>query len=179
MLELMQYRDFDQVFMIMEQSFPCDEYRTYEEQKKLLQKPYYRIYVSRTEQCQGPQSRRILAFLAIWELSGFTFIEHLASDPAVRGQGLGAAVLKEAAQLFPGRRCLEVELPETELAKRRIAFYERNGFFLNAYPYVQPAISKGRQEIPLLIMTSGGGIAKGQFAQIRTALYQEVYGQRC
>ncbi len=33
MLELMQYRDFDQVFMIMEQSFPCDEYRTYEEQK--------------------------------------------------------------------------------------------------------------------------------------------------
>ena len=87
MLELMQYRDFDQVFMIMEQSFPYDEYRTYEEQKKLLQKPYYRIYVSRTEQCQGPQSRRILAFLAIWELSGFTFIEHLASDPAVRGQG--------------------------------------------------------------------------------------------
>ncbi len=178
MLELMQYHDFDQIFTIMEQSFPCDEYRTYEEQKELLQKPCYHIYVSRTGQCRKPQSRRILAFLAVWELSGFTFIEHLASDPAVRGQGLGAALLKEAAQLFPGQMCLEVELPETELAKRRIAFYERNGFFLNAYPYVQPPISKGRQEVPLLIMTFGGSITKEQFTQIQTVLYEEVYGQQ-
>ena len=79
-----------------------------------------------------------------------------------------------AAQKRP--YCLEVELPETDMARRRIGFYMRNGFFLNEYDYIQPPISKGRLPVPLRIMTSGGRITQADFEKIRTVLYKEVYG---
>ena len=37
--------EFDKVFEILKDSFPKEEYRTYEEQKKLLDNPFYTIYV--------------------------------------------------------------------------------------------------------------------------------------
>ena len=44
MIELLKSDAFDEVFEIMKKSFPKDEYRTYEGQKKLLEEPVYRIY---------------------------------------------------------------------------------------------------------------------------------------
>ena len=49
MPEKMRDDEFDAVFAIMEQSFPLEEYRCYEGQKALLQKPAYRIYVTKEE----------------------------------------------------------------------------------------------------------------------------------
>lgn len=170
MLEIMKKQEFDQVFSIMERSFPTNEYRNYREQKQLLERPEYCIYV-----LHDRKNTDIRAFLAVWRLSDVTFYEHFASAPEVRGQGLGAAVLREAEQLCPGQICLEVEPPETEMAKRRIAFYERNGFSINDYPYFQPPISEGKQEIPLKIMTSGGRIGEERFEEIKNRLYREVY----
>ncbi|MBR7146301.1 MAG: GNAT family N-acetyltransferase, partial [Oscillospiraceae bacterium] len=45
-----------------------------------------------------------------------------------RGSGIGSELLDELIGTLPHPICLEVEPPETEIAKRRIAFYERNGF---------------------------------------------------
>lgn len=174
MLERMRPEVFDQVFSIMERSFPADEYRTYEEQKELLLEPRYHIYVCMR---RDPDCACVEAFLSVWQFEDFTYIEHLASDPAIRGQGLGSAILQEAAAFFPKQICLEVEPPDTELAKRRIAFYQRNGFYLNSYPYIQPPISKGKRPLPLMIMTSGAGITEERFQELRTELYREVYKQ--
>ena len=71
--------------------------------------------------------------------------------------------------------CLEVELPETEKAKRRIAFYERNGFFLNNYEYEQPAYSADKKAVPLLIMTYNKPVSYERFKEIRKELYLHVY----
>ena len=73
------------------------------------------------------------------------------------------------------RFCLEVEPPETETAKRRIAFYERNGFTLNHFPYMQPPLGEDRDPLPLMIMTTGGAIEKDEFEHIRKTLYKKVY----
>ena len=59
------------------------------------------------------------------------------------------------------RICLEVELPETEMAARRIGFYERNGFYYNDYFYMQPPIAEGRNAIPLRLMTTGRSAGRG------------------
>ncbi len=174
MIRDMQLDEFDQVFSIMERSFPTDEYRTYEEQKQLLREPPYRIYVA-----DHPSNhKQIAAFLAVWQFDEFVFVEHFAADPSVRGQGLGSDMLREAVRIFSKQICLEVELPETELAKRRIAFYERNGFCYNAYPYMQPSISKGKQPLPLRIMTLGEIISKDRFEAIQRQLYKSVYKRR-
>lgn len=170
MIRSMTESEFDRVFALMEESFPSDERRPYEEQKALLSRPEYRIEVWEEDGC-------ICGFAAVWELDGFLFLEHLAVNPKDRNCGIGAKILQEllAKEMLP--LCLEVELPETELAARRIGFYERNGLCYNEYDYTQPPISKGKEPVPLRIMTSGGTVTEDEFIRIKQFLYKRVY--RC
>lgn len=49
MLEKLKPQDFDRVFMLLENSFPPDEYRTYEEHKALLDNVCIQFTRSMTE----------------------------------------------------------------------------------------------------------------------------------
>lgn len=172
MLEKLRNEEFDRVYRIMETSFPVDERRPFDEQRALLEDPAYQIYV-----CTAPGSEAVAAFVAVWEFEPVVFLEHFAVAPQCRNGGLGARMLKELVGQAGKTVCLEVELPETEIAARRIAFYERNGFFLNEYPYLQPPISKGRSAVPLQIMTSGRPVSEEEFQRIKALLYRRVYRQ--
>jgi ribosomal protein S18 acetylase RimI-like enzyme len=152
----------------MENSFPLTEFRTKEEQKNLFQNKYYNILGIK-------EGGSLVAFAAIWRFDKFTFIEHLATLPQRRNDGLGSRILCEIIKSAQNQVCLEVEPPNDELTKRRIAFYERNGMFFNSHPYIQPSISKGRKAIPLFIMTSQSTISKESFENIKNTLYKEVY----
>lgn len=165
MIDKLKTEDFDGVYEIMEQSFPGDEIRPYYEQKELLDNPVYSIYA--TDKHKG--------FIAAWEFNDFVFIEHFAVGEEYRNTGLGSKMLGEFLENQRKTVCLEVELPDTELAKRRIGFYERNGFYLNEYAYFQPPISKGKNIVPLMIMTSRSKISEDMFEKIRDTLYKEVY----
>ena len=167
MIEKLDPREFDNVFSLMEQSFPLEEYRPYQGQKMLLEDPAYTIYVAKEES-------RILGLAAVWQLGKWVFLEHLAVDPLCRNRGIGAELLRYVSKT---RCCLEVEPPETELSRRRICFYQRNGFFLNGYPYEQPSLGAGRDPVPLYIMTSGGTVTPEKFAEIKELLYSRVYGK--
>lgn len=169
MIEKLKIQDFDKIYDIMDMSFPRDEYRPYDEQKELLNDPAYSIYVLYNE------AHDIKAFIAVWEFDDFVFIEHLAVHPEFRNCGKGSYILNEVIGLFDKTVCLEVEPPETELAKRRIGFYQRNNFVLNNYPYMQPSISKGRKAIPLIIMTSNSKVDKDTFERMKDVLYTKVY----
>ena len=171
MLEELQVKDFDKVYSIMEESFPIDERRTYEEQKALLDNELYNIYV-----LYDNENDNIKAFIAIWSFDDFAFVEHFAVSSLYRNGGIGALILQEVKKLLSCMICLEVELPEEEMAKRRIGFYERNGLYYNEYEYMQPAISKDRNEIPLRIMTTGGKVTEDRFNEMKDILYQYVYG---
>lgn len=169
MLQKVSLSEFDRIYELMEQSFPEDEYRTYEEQKALLQDPRYSVYGMYDEK------EELKAFIAVWDLEEFAFVEHFAVNPAYRNSGLGAGVLQRLSGMVQKLICLEVEPPKTELARRRIGFYERNHFFLNLYPYMQPSISKGRKAIPLCIMTSGAEVPEEVFLRMKAVLYTEIY----
>lgn len=169
MLTLCNFHDFDQVFALMEQSFPEDERRPFAEQKELLNNPVYKIYGLREKQA-------VIAFAAVYQFDTFTFIEHLAVAPSHRNQGLGALILQKLGKISTARICLEVEPPETEMATRRIGFYQRNGFSLCPCPYVQPAISKGRTPVPLQIMSTNGALDEAEFEAVKKVLYEKVYG---
>lgn len=164
--------EFDRVFSLLEASFPADEYRPCEAQKALLNDPRYTIYV-----LPDPRNHCPIAFVTLWRFTDFAFIEHLAVDPDYRNLGLGSMILNEVAKLEPGQLCLEAELPETELARRRIAFYNRNGFCSNPFPYLQPPYSSDRNPIPLVFMTAAGTVSAGRFAAMRDVIFREVYKQ--
>lgn len=170
MIRKMNENEFDTIFYVMETSFPKDEYRPYDEQRELLNDERYSVYV-----LEDSESNSIKGFIALWELEGFVFIEHFAVNPNYRNGGIGSLILEAVKEMFSCPICLEVELPETDMAKRRIGFYERNGFFYNDYPYTQPPIAKGRNPIFLRIMTSGSGISQECFEHIRDVIYTEVY----
>lgn len=169
MLEKLEKEDFDGIFEIMKESFPLDEYRTYDEQRELLDKKNYAVYGVR-------RGGRVAAFIALWENEEVTFIDHFAVRNGLRGNGLGGKVLKELLSVRGYKTvCLEVEPPENDTAKRRIAFYERCGFFLNVHPYTQPALSAGRNPVRLMIMTSRRAIDADEFIALKNTLYESFY----
>mgnify|MGYP000003567379 FL=1 len=170
MLRKMRSGEFDGVYGIMESSFPADEIRPYGEQKERLSRENYVIYVTPSK------NGRVGAFITAYDFPGFAFVEHFAVAEDFRGGGIGSRILGELKETVKKRICLEVEPPETETAKRRIAFYERNGFTLNRYPYTQPPISAGRNAIPLMIMTTDGAVTEEEFCAMKKTLHREVYG---
>ena len=169
MIELLRKEDFNQVFEIMKDSFPSDEYRSYDGQKALLAHPDYSLRVLYSE------DEKVKAFIASWEFPTFMYVEHFAVNTRYRNKGLGAFILNEQLKLSDKMVCLEVESLDSEMNKRRIGFYERNHFFLNEYPYVQPAMADGKKEIPLFIMTSHRAIDEDRFLEVKNKLYKEVY----
>lgn len=163
MLQRINETNFPEIYRIMQASFSDDEYRPYDEQLALFEEPEYRIYYMPA------------GFLAVWEFESFIYIEHFAVDPALRNSGTGSAMLQKLVKQYQKPICLEVELPEDELTRRRIGFYERNGFVFNEYPYIQPPISKGKSPVPLRIMTYGSAITQDTFEEMKRVLYQRVY----
>ncbi len=168
MLKEVRENQFDEVYSIMQESFPLEEYRPYAEQKALLHKSFYKIY--------GIGEERIEGFFAVYEWEDMRFIEHFALSPALRGQGIGGRALQALLKLSDKPTYLEVELPKTPLARRRIGFYERNGFSYNDYPYTQPSISAGRKAIPLRIMSYPTESTEEELICFRDRVYAEVYG---
>lgn len=162
--------EFPKFFGLIEKSFPSNERRPYDRQKLLFSDPAYSVYALYGE------NRAIKACLAVWDFENFAFFEHFAVDPEYRNCGIGTKILAEAIDFLKKPVCLEAELPETELAKRRLGFYKRNGFFVNDYDYVMPPLNVGEKPLPLLILTHGRKITENEFLNMQSTVYERVYG---
>lgn len=73
---------------------------------------------------------KFCGFAMIWNLGTFRYFNYLATCPKYRNTGLGAQVIetvrKQSSLPFIG----EVEPPVTEIQKRRLAFYKRQGLLV-------------------------------------------------
>lgn len=157
--------DFDSLYRLMEASFPPSEFRTYEGQKSLLEDKRYRVIAEK-----GPDGRTN-AFIAVWKFPQFQFLEHMAVDPSLRGQGVGGRMLSAFVAESSIPVLLEVEPPETEWASRRIAFYERLGFTLNPYPYEQPPLRENQTPLSLLVMSGPSPLTESEFLHFRDTVH--------
>ncbi len=170
MLKPLDPKDFDRIYNIMVETFPPDELRPYSEEKALLGRPEFRIHV-----LKDPETDGITAFTITREFEELAYLEHFAVNPEYRNHGLGATLLQELREKLGKMIFLEVEPPEDEFALRRIGFYERNDFYFNPFPYIQPPMSAGRHPIPLYIMTSDRALTEEEFERVRLLLYTRVY----
>ncbi len=73
---------------------------------------------------------------------------------------------------------LEVELPTGELEARRIAFYERNGFVMNPFEYMQPAMERTDMPSRFGLCLIRSGFVADEFETMRDVLYCHVYRQK-
>lgn len=115
--------------------------------------------------------------ITVWKFKKFCYVEHLATSPNIRNKGYGNKIIRT---LLDGCKditvVLEVELPEDEMSKRRIGFYERNGFRLCTKDYLQPPYSLGGKPIPMYLMFSGCESIDEDFENIKVEIYSNVYG---
>ena len=168
MLTPMPEQDFDQFYTILTDSFPPDELRSRDEHEALLARPDYTVYAHYDR-------GELIAFLTVWETESLAFIEHFAVGKCHRNRGLGAKLLEQLKKQLGKPLCLEAELPNSPLAERRLAFYERNGFLINQFPYMQPALEPGKQPVPLYLLTTGKTLDGDTFRTVKRFLYTVVY----
>ncbi len=161
--------DFNQIFDLMVQSFPIVEYRTFEDQKQLLENQNYHI------QTLLDKNQKLIGFMAFWTLKSFVYLEHFAVDKKYRGHGIGSTMLKNFLKSQNQNTILEVEPAETLIQKKRIKFYERHGFKLNTYEYLQPPLRKNCAYYPLKLMSYNQTLSLDDFKKIKNTLYQNVY----
>ena len=168
MLQKFSKEDFDQLYSILVQSFPPDELRSRQEHRELLEKPGYQAWAYYEQQ-------ELIGFLSVWDFPELAFVEHFAVKGCCRNKGVGSRMLQELSALVGKRLCLEAEKPDTPLARRRLDFYRRNGFSVNAYPYTQPPMELGKNPVDMHLLTTRGPVDAYDFQQIVELLYGVVY----
>lgn len=165
----MEEKRFEEYFALMEQAFPANERHTAKGHLAEFDAPEFHSL------CYVPDG--LHGFINYWELDGFVYVEHFAVQPELRGQGIGAELMTELrTRVGNVALVLEAEPPQDSMmAQRRIAFYERLGFKLNPYEYVQPAMAKGESPVPLVIMSSPKMLTEVEFIYMRDTMYRVVY----
>ena len=123
-------------------------------------------------ECAG----RKVGFISFWDFDDFVYVEHFATDAAVRGKGLGGMAVETLCRTVGKPVVLEVELPVDDISRRRVAFYERHGFKLCGRKYVQPPYRAGGNELEMKIMWSNAVDIEGVFNDIVAHIYNKVYG---
>lgn len=163
--------EFDEVYALMKDAFPKEERRTFNGQKNLLENPYYHLLTRKDD-------NKITAFFAYWALPHILFGEHFTVSDSLRNQGVGGVILDKLKAISEKPFIIEVEPPESEITKRRIAFYQRHNLFLNHYEYFLPPQQKGCSAVPLLIMSSEKKLTEKEFLLAEYELYHFVYKVR-
>jgi len=162
-----QINDFQQLYV---ETFPDAERREWGEMLALMDgEPRFRVLAA----CDGELLKGVITF---WTFPQFTYVEHLAVQPHLRGHGAGGQLLQQAARVQSAPLLLEVEPPVDEITRRRVRFYNRWGLVLRRdVDYVQPPYAPGKPSVPMCIMTVPDMTTITLQAAVAT-LQREVYG---
>ena len=153
---------------IYEEAFPADERREWVQLTALLPNPHFmlnKVYFQ----------EQLIGILNYWTLDRFCYIEHFAISEYERNKGFGYEVLKSLLLGVSSSVILEVEEPVTEMARNRIAFYERLNFRILDGEYYQPPYSTDKRRVKMLLMCYSGINDPIDFLIAKTHLYQSVY----
>lgn len=162
-------QEFKEAWNVYDSSFSSDEKRTLELQKELMKNKQYGFFIV-------TKDAMLVAIITEWNFGDFFFVEHFAVKEDFRRKGIGTELLKEYLSKNKQKVVLEVERPESDIATKRIRFYENVGFKLNSFDYIQPPYTKDKNPVPLLLMTYPANISQTEFSSIRQKLHIFVYG---
>lgn len=149
-------------------TFPLEERRHPEELISLLNEDsMYFLEILEAEQ--------LLGFIIFREFDQFSFVEHFAIFPDYRGRETGSRVLQQLKETSRPL-LLEAEPPTDDTSRRRIAFYQRNGFHILDLPYFQPPYHPGHSPIPMLLMSDKPKWVKEKLQLTVSSIHKTVYG---
>ena len=129
------------------ETFPKDERRGEKQFRHLFTNPKVRVF-SVLDELQN------IGYLVSWELTNFVFIEHFEIFSEFRSQKYGSQIIADLYKNY-SHIVLEAE-PENldEDAKRRIDFYQTNGFLIIDETYVQPSYDPEKKSVNLWLLAN-------------------------
>ncbi len=175
MIHLRQIHTSDNAYPFVEQlflsAFPEDERRDTEEQRHNTDhNPVFHCLLAE-------DNGQPVGFFTYWDFGRYCYGEHFATDPAQRNHGYGSRILTAVLAHIGKPLVIEVELPDSELSTRRIAFYRRNGMQLwQDCDYTQPPYRPTGNALPMLLMSSPGLTPGQDFAEVVQTIHHCVYG---
>lgn len=146
---------FSVVFEKMKAAFPYEERRDYIDHQECMNDGRFKFL-------EIYDNSFPVGFIALWDLKGFIFIEHIAIDPERRSGGYGSKAIELVKATYNKPVILEAEAPETEQQIKRIRFYDRLGFKVNDFYYEQPSYHGG-EGVPLKILSYPAFLTDDEF----------------
>ncbi len=160
-------KTFSAVYEKMVAAFPLEERRTFSNQQKCLNNRSFEFYEIIHE--SNP-----VGFIGLWNLNGFVFVEHLAIDEDKRSGGFGTKAIELVKEKYNKPIILEAEAPVTPQQIKRISFYERLGFNVNDYPYLQPSYHGG-EGVPLKILSFPSPLTEAELVNFKKETLNSAY----
>ena len=169
-LKTITKQEYNKFFDLLESDFCLDERRTKANELKAFDDQNFSpnfIY----------ENGEFIGYVCFWEFEKFLFVEHFAILENMRGTGCGSRFLKEFSEKAKKPIVLEVELPENEIAIKRIKFYERVGYVLNKFPYTQPAYQPESKPVDMFVMSFDKALSEKDFNEYTQTIRKIVYNQ--
>lgn len=141
-------QELPELIRLYEEAFPVEERRPVEKLKGLIREKTEMFFNAISE------GEKLAGLFIYWDMGDFYFLEHLAVFEEFRNQKIGQKVLDFVNEHLKGERLLEVEHPCDEITERRVNYYRRNGYEVVEKEYMQLPYSRGKQGIPLWVMSN-------------------------
>ncbi|MEW5560313.1 GNAT family N-acetyltransferase [Enterobacter asburiae] len=104
-----------------------------------------------------------------WRFGDYGYIEHLAIDDSLRGQGYGKRLLARLLARNP-RTLLEIDPLTTDIAHKRLRFYQSMGFVANDYAHTHPSYHDGIADHELMVLSYPQPLAEEEYQRFRKDL---------
>lgn len=157
---------WNQVWDLYESSFPAAERRKLDDHIRAFDDPLF-FPLSAWEGAQ------LVGILFYWEWDSYRYLEYLAVNDNLRGQGFGSELLRHLRD-SDHTIILEIDPLSNELSVRRLQFYERAGFTLTPYRFMHLPYRLEAQSQELLILSYPKMITKAQHNDFLDFLGEKV-----
>lgn len=147
--------DFHRVDELYESAFPRHEKRQPAAKISALANPNYSLQA-------WFDGEQFVGMIGAWDFDDYAYIEHLAVNGLRRAQGYGKRMLSQFLQLYP-QTILEIDPLTTEIAHKRLRFYQSLGFCENDYAHLHPTYHAGIPDHELIVLSYPQPIGKVRY----------------
>ncbi len=154
-------RLWEQVWRLYLDSFPEHERRRISSHSRACEDKAFKTHIAL-------ENGNLLGLLFYWEYEGYIYIEHIAVNPSMRDNGIGATMMGELlADNFDRKVILEIDPPADENSQRRLEFYKRLGFADTGTVYLHPSYTKNGTPHELLVLSWPEAASESEMARFK------------
>ena len=157
---------FSAVDALYVKAFPWHEQRELAAKQQALRDPHYALEA-------WFDGDLFIGLSGSWQFTGYSYIEHLAIDDTLRSRGYGKRLLAGILERAP-LTILEIDPLTSDIAHKRLRFYETMGFRASSWSHSHPSYHAGIADHALLVLGYPQAVDEAQYRRFAEDLRQVV-----